>query len=41
MTVQQEFCCDTVDSVNEDENDGPMYLFSRLVEHLALRRKRS
>jgi hypothetical protein len=41
MTVQQEFCCDTADSVDEDDNEGPMYLLSRLVEHLALCRKRS
>jgi hypothetical protein len=41
MTVQQEFCYDTVGSVDEVNNEGPMYLFSRLVEHLALRRKRS
>ena len=42
MTVQQEFCCKKVGSINEDDgNEGPMYLLGRLVEHLALRRKRS
>lgn len=42
MTVQQEFCCKNVGSINDDDGDeGPMYLFGRLVEHLALRRKRS
>ncbi len=40
MTVQQEFCCNTEGSVNEDDDEELMYLFSRLVEHLALRRKR-
>jgi hypothetical protein len=41
MTVQQEFCYDTVGSVNEEDNEALVYLFGRLVEHLALCRKRS
>ena len=41
MTEQQEFCYKDARSVNEDKKEGHMYLLGRLIEHLALRRKRS
>jgi hypothetical protein len=42
MTEQQEFCCkEKSGSVKEAKESEDMYLLCRLVEHLALRRKRS
>ena len=41
MTVQQEFCCANVELSESFEEEGRIYLLSRLVKHLALRRKRS
>jgi hypothetical protein len=41
MTVQQEFCYKDASSIDEDKKEGWTYLLGRLVEHLALRRKRS
>jgi hypothetical protein len=41
MTVQQEFCCANVELSESFEEEGRIYLLSRLVKHLALRRQRS
>ena len=41
MTLQQEFCYKDTRSVDEDKKERWTYLLGRLVEHLALCRKRS